>query len=61
MNIKQNYQRFTPIEQEFPIELMEHLCAVNNIPPSDDALNLIKSVYAETKYRILMEGLNELK
>jgi hypothetical protein len=51
------YQNFTPMEKDFPIELMEHLCAMNDILLTDNIIYLIKSIYAETKYRVLMEAL----
>jgi hypothetical protein len=56
-DISDIYQNFTPSEKDFPLELMEHLCNMNDILLTDNIIYLIKSVYAETKYRVLMEAL----
>jgi hypothetical protein len=55
--IEDIYQNFSPKEKDFPFELMEHLCAINNMELTENVKHLIQSVYAETKYRVLMEGL----
>jgi len=39
------------------MELMEHICNMHDILLTDEIIRLIKTVYAETKYRVLMEGL----
>jgi hypothetical protein len=53
--ISEIYQNFYPYEKDFPIELMEHLCAMNDLALTDNLINLIQSVYAETKYRVLQD------
>ena len=55
--IEDIYQNFTPKEKDFPMELMEHICNMHDILLTDEIIRLIKTVYAETKYRVLMEEL----
>lgn len=57
--VEKIYQKFYPFERDFPLELMEHLCAMNNLALTENVKHLIQSVYAETKYRVLMENINE--
>jgi len=55
--ISEVYQNFYPTERDFPIELMEHLCSVNDVVLSDNVINLMRSAYAETKYRVTLESI----
>ena len=61
MDIGEVYQNYTPHAYEFPIELMEHICLMNDVLLTDDIINVMKSVYAETKYRVMLEITEKLK
>jgi hypothetical protein len=52
----QIYQSFYPSDSQLPLELMEHLCSVNDVLLTDNVINLLRSAYAETKYRVTLEG-----
>jgi len=54
--VGQLYQGYYPSESDLPLELMEHLCSVNDVLLTDNVINLLRSAYAETKYRVTLEG-----
>jgi len=61
MNISDILQKYSPSEQDFPMELKEHIASSCDILLSDQLIWLIDQVYAETKYRVLVEITEKLK
>ena len=61
MDIGKDYQNYLPHAYDFPLELMEHICSMNNVTLTDDIISVIESVYAETKYRVLVDLTEKIK
>ena len=61
MNISDILQKYLPSEKDFPMELKEHIASSCDILLSDQLIWLINQVYAETKYRVMIEVTEKLK
>ena len=61
MNISDILQKYLPNEKDFPMELKEHIASSCDILLSDQLNWLINQVYAETKYRVIVEITEKLK
>jgi hypothetical protein len=61
MNISDILQKYLPSEKDFPMELKEHIASSCDILLSDQLIWLINQVYAETKYRVIVEITEKLK
>ena len=61
MNISDILQKYLPSEKDFPMELKEHISSSCDILLSDQLIWLIDQVYAETKYRVIVEITEKLK
>jgi hypothetical protein len=61
MTISDILQKYSPSEQDFPMELKEHIASSCDFLLSDQLIWLIDQVYAETKYRVLVEITEKLK
>ena len=57
-NILQNY---SPNEQDFPLELKEHIALACDVSLTQEVKWLIDQVYAETKYRVLIKMMNKIE
>lgn len=61
MTIGDILQTYSPGEKDFPLELKEHIANMCDIPMTKEVKWLIDQVYAETKYRVLLEVTNKIK
>jgi len=61
MDISDLLQKYLPSEQDFPMELKEHIATQCDFLLSDQLIWLIDQVYAETKYRVMVEVTEKLK
>jgi hypothetical protein len=61
MTIGEILQNYSPNEQDFPLELKEHIASSCDIPLTQEVKWLIDQVYSETKYRVLLEVTNKIK
>jgi len=53
MTISDILQNYLPSEQDFPLELKEHIASSCDLLLSDQLIWVIDQVFAETKYRVL--------
>jgi hypothetical protein len=53
MTISDILQNYLPSEQDFPLELKEHIASSCDLVLSDQLIWVIDQVFAETKYRVL--------
>ena len=61
MHISDILQKYSPSEKDFPMELKEHIASSCDFLLSDQLIWLIDQVFAETKYRVLVEITEKLK
>ena len=61
MDISDLLQKYLPSEKDFPRELKEHIASSCDFLLSDQLIWLIDQVYAETKYRVIVEVTEKLK
>jgi hypothetical protein len=61
MTIGDILQEYSPSENDFPLELKEHIANMCNMSLTQEVKWLIDQVYAETKYRVLLEVTNKIK
>ena len=61
MNIGEILQNYSPNEQDFPLELKEHIANSCDIPLTQEVKWLIDQVYAETKYRVLLKMMDKIE
>jgi len=61
MHISDILQKYLPSEKDFPTELKEHIATQCDFLLSDQLIWLIDQVYAETKYRVMVEVTEKLK
>jgi hypothetical protein len=61
MNIGEILQNYSPNEQDFPLELKEHIANSCDIPLTKEVKWLIDQVYAETKYRVLLKMMDKIE
>ena len=61
MTISDILQTYLPSERDFPFELKEHIAATCDLPLSDQLIWVIDQVFAETKYRVLLQATEKLK
>ena len=61
MHISDILQKYLPSEKNFPMELKEHIASSCDFLLSDQLIWLIDQVYAETKYRVIVEITEKLK
>jgi len=61
MNISDILQKYLPSEKDFPTELKEHIATQCDFLLSDQLIWVMDQVFAETKYRVLVEITEKLK
>jgi hypothetical protein len=61
MDISDLLRKYLPSEKDFPRELKEHIASSCDFLLSDQLIWLIDQVYAETKYRVMVEVTEKLK
>jgi hypothetical protein len=61
MTIGDILQIYSPGEKDFPLELKEHIANMCDMSLTQEVKWLIDQVYAETKYRVLLEVTNKIK
>ena len=61
MDISDILQKYSPSEQDFPMELKEHIASSCDFLLSDQLIWVMDQVFAETKYRVLVEITEKLK
>jgi hypothetical protein len=61
MTIGEILQNYSPSEQDFPLELKEHIANSCDISLTKEVKWLINQVYAETKYRVLLKMMNKIE
>jgi hypothetical protein len=61
MTIGDILQIYSPSEKDFPLELKQHIANTFDMPLTQELTWLIDQVYAETKYRVLLEVTNKIK
>jgi hypothetical protein len=61
MHISDILQKYSPSEKDFPMELKEHIASSCDFLLSDQLIWVMDQVFAETKYRVLVEITEKLK
>lgn len=61
MTIGDILQEYSPSENDFPLELKQHIANNYDMFLTQELKCLIDQVYSETKYRVLLEVTNKIK
>jgi hypothetical protein len=61
MKIGDILQIYSPGENDFPLELKQHIANNYDMSLTQELKCLIDQVYSETKYRVLLEVTNKIK